>query len=49
MNQAREQVMNDHVDHFKNNVYMAIKMLSPFLEESDMTAFVSSIILKLYE
>lgn len=48
MNKIRQEVLDSHIDHFKSSVYTSIKFLSPFMEEADITAFITDIISKIY-
>ena len=48
MNKIRTEIMDDHVNHFKSNVYTSIKMLCPFMEREELTNFINDIISKIY-
>ena len=48
MNKIQKEVYDDHVSHFKSNVYTSLKMLCPFMDQSELTLFINDIISKLY-
>lgn len=49
LSKIQNEILEDHIAHFKNNVYQSVKMLSPFLSEQDLSLFFTSIISKIYE
>ena len=49
LSKIQSEILDDHVAHFKNNVYQSVKMLAPFMSEQDITLFFTSIISKIYE
>lgn len=49
MNKIQNEILEDHISHFKNNVYTSIKMLCPFMDESQISLFIMDIISKFYD